>query len=326
MRKKWLSLFLSIALVFCFSSSVLADSLQHQKSNVNIDGETQKQKVLLIMEQLSQLRANQLLQESKSGSVQAISTSNQMEASLESQLESLGVEKLTSEQVRARYTKYSAQPLITPPPSTSKVKWYVLRYDSTRNGVTYNIEELYAQGLNSGTNLAVGANGATLYTNKQILVKNLINIASIYTQKAIGAIPVVNLLPYELLFTNNDNVTNNSHVVTHRSLTTVCFSYVKRSDQSDYYQNLSYSSNMYTLAASHTLAGYNNGQPYSKTTDKTNTVYADNYASSSKAVDYFISTTLTGTSFVSSYTFYNHDKSANLKYNVLTPTAPGQVN
>lgn len=334
MNKKIASVLLSLILTVSFSSISFAaedTSLTDDQHNAQVN-ET-KQKIVEIMEKLNEHRATKLLKETdtqQTGTVQdslnLIGSLDPIELKLEKELRYLGVNTLTNEEVTQRFRDpNSVSPQVSVPPTTSAIKWYEINYSITRNGTTYSLQDLYAQGLNGNTNLAVGANGSTLYTNKQILVKNLTNIASMYAQKAVGAIPIVQWLPYELLFSSNDNVTNNSYVVTHRSLSTVCFTYVKKSGQSDSYQTLGWISNMFTVASSHTLAGYNNGTPYSKTTDKTNTTYADSYASGSKAVDYFTGVSSQTRSFVSSYTFYNHDKSAKLTYYVVNPSFPAQI-
>ncbi|MCM3175568.1 hypothetical protein [Paenibacillus sp. MER 99-2] len=333
MRKRLVSSILSFALLLSFSSTSFASAdISPNEEQLNAQVEANKQQIIETMEKLNEHRANKLLEEAKGESTEAMSSSLQilyqdpLELKLEQDLKKLGVTSLSNDEVNQRFSDPNlVLPQVTVPPSTSAIKWYEINYSITRNGITYNLQDLYAQGLNGNSKLAVGANGSTLYTNKQILVRNVTNIASMYAQKAVGLIPVVQWLPYELLFSSNTNVTNNSHVVTHRSLSTVCFTYVKKSGQSDSYQNLGWISNMFTVASSHTLAGYNNGSPYSETKDKTNTVYADNYASGSRAVDYLTGVSLQTRSFISSYTFYNHDRSAKLTYSVVNPSFPLQI-
>lgn|GEM_PF-7093829 len=150
-------------------------------------------------------------------------------------------------------------------------------------------------------------------------------MASIYSQKGLGLLPVVKWLPYELLFSNNTRVTNNSHVVTYRSLSTVCFAYVKKVGQKDSSQKLSYISNKVVIGSSHTLAGYNDGKPYSKTTDKTNSIYSDKYADVDKEIKSYVNSSNTVFSFVQYYTFYNYDKSAKITEYVLNPSYPSQI-
>ncbi|MDT9721644.1 hypothetical protein QVE09_22330 [Paenibacillus sp. ClWae2A] len=334
MKKRIASVLLSLILTVSFSSVSFAaenTSLTDEQNNAQV--ELTKQKIIEIMGKLNEHRANKLLNEAEGqqtenvlNSFNLIGSQDPIELKLERELRDLGVSTLTNEEVNQRFSDpNSVSPQVSVPPTTSAIKWYEINYSITRSGTTYSLQDLYAQGLNGNSNLAVGANGSTLYTNKQILVKNISNIASMYAQKAVGAIPIVQWLPYELLFSSNDNVTNNSYVVTHRSLSTVCFTYVKKSGQSDSYQSLGWISNMFTVASSHTLAGYNNGTPYSKTTDKTNTTYADSYASGSKAVDFLTGVSSQTRSFVSSYTFYNHDKSAKLTYYVVNPSFPAHI-
>jgi len=326
-KKRLAGFFLSAALMLSFSSISFADNAQ--QSNETID--QNKQQALEVMQKLNEYRANKLLGEAKQdlnggGNNIQLKTMDLTEIGLEAELENLGVKELSIEEVKQQFGNADeVSPLVVAPPSTSHIKWYTIDYTITRSGVTYNLQDLYAQGLDGGSNLAVGANGATLYSNKSVIVKNIANIGSIYAQKVIGLIPVVQWLPYELLFSSNDNVTNNSHVITHRSLSTVCFTYVKKSTDPDSYQTIGWLSNMVSVASSHTLAGYNAGSPYSKSTDKSNTTYADNYASGSNAVDYYSGVSSQTRSYISSYKFYNPDKTLSLTYYVVNPSFPAQI-
>lgn len=138
-------------------------------------------------------------------------------------------------------------------------------------------------------------------------------------------VPIVNFAPWELLYPNNDNVTNNSHVISYRALSTVCFTYVKKKGEDDKYQNMTFRSNTFTLASSHTMIGINNGQPYSKTTDTNQTVYSDFYANGSKALDAYLDVYAPRSSFVKYFNFYNHDKTVELRDYVINPSFPSQI-
>lgn len=144
--------------------------------------------------------------------------------------------------------------------------------------------------------------------------------------QAIGLIPIVQWTPYELLFSSTENVTNNSHVVTYKSLSTVCFSYVKLSNQSDSSQDLSFISNSVSVASSHTLAGFKNGSPYTETTDKpANTISADTYAPLKGAVESYVDIYAPSLSYVSYYRFYNQDKTKSVTEYVINPSFPAQI-
>lgn len=325
MIKKVIPIILCSVMFFTFSSIGFAAN-ENAKDIANLKVEVQKEKIQKTLEELQTSRAKKLLEQEKKDKVDVLELESN-ETSLEKDLEALGVKKLSQKEVKAHFSDkdvITAQTVV--PPSTSAINWYAYNYTYTRNNVSYAVTDLYAQGLNGNSNLAVGANGAVLYSNKEIIVQNITNIASMYVQKAIGLIPVVAWLPYEFLFSSNSNVTNNSHVITHRSLSTVCFNFVKLTGQSDDYQQLTFRSNMITVASSHTLAGYNNGSPYSKTTDRTQTSYADNYSSATYAVNAFIDYSYNPSrSYIDSYKFYNPDRSKSITYYVITPEFPAQI-
>lgn len=326
--KKVSLLLMSILMVLVFASSAMATPAKNTpaQNKHNAAVEAKKEKIKAKFEELGKHRADKLLQAAKNGSDVDPQQQDSTEVQLESDLQELGVSTITPTQAQAIANGGSDVSIqVTVPPSNSNVKWYEIRYTYYTGGTTYAVQELYAQGLAGGTNLAAGQNGVTLYTNKQILVKNVQNIASMYAQKAIGLIPIVEWLPYELLFSDNSQVTNNSHVVTHRSLSTVAFSYVKLDGQSDNSQSLSFISNMVSVASSHTLAGYNNGSPYSKSTDKSNTDYAPNYASPTSAVNAYKDPYAPRQSFISYYRFYNSDQSASLTQYIINPSFPAQI-
>jgi hypothetical protein len=175
----------------------------------------------------------------------------------------------------------------------------------------------------------VARDGATLYTNKQIAINNLKEVGSIYVEKFVGAafslVPLVGWAPWELFFQDNTNVTNNSHVISYGSLSTICFTYVKLAGKDDSWQKLSFVSNTFSIAAGHTLRGIKNGLPFTHSKDTNNTVYAENYSSGYKAVDSYLNTSTQRSSFARYFRFYNHDKTANITAYVLNPSVPTQI-
>lgn len=297
------------------------------QEKANQEVELRKAEINKVMQQLAELRSRKLLDEAKQ------QTSNfgldEIEIELENKLKSLGVNSITPSQAQAIYSKQDLAPNVAVPPSNSNVRWYEIRYSNYRDGAHYELQDLYAQGVGYNTNLVNAANGRTLYENQDIRVNLYSQIAGIYVEKFIGAalqkVPVINWAPWELFFANNDKVSSNSHVITYRSTSTVCFTYVKQGGQNDNYQQLSFVSNMHTISSSHTVAGIDNGRPYSKTTDKDNTVYADAYANGSKAVDSYNNPYAQKTSFVKSFHFHNHDKSKTLSDYLVNPSSPAQI-
>lgn len=244
-------------------------------------------------------------------------------SNVEKELNKLGVTALTPTQVEQIINTPSIKQEV--PRSTIEIKWYSKRYTYTYNGKKYNIQKLYAQGMCGGTGLANGKDGATLYSGTGRVINNLSTIASIYAQKAIGLVPAVQWAPFELLFSNNDNTTSNSHKVTYRSLQTYCYIYVKPHGKPDDYQELCWSSNKVTVASTHVLAGYRNGSPYTKSTDKKNTIKADKYANAYKALARYTDSRQPKFSFVESYTFYNHNKSKYVKQLLTLFELPGMI-
>ena len=157
-----------------------------------------------------------------------------------------------------------------------------------------------------------------------------------YANKLIGAVaalnPITNILPYELFIDIPNGTTvvaMNSDFVSYRMLSTACFSYIKDSGRSDDYLTLSYTSNMFDIASTHVTSGISNpgtanAKPMSKSVNFTNTVYATDYASSTKAVDQFLLLSRT-TSFAKSTIW----KTASGKYSatatIFTPSMPSQI-
>lgn len=332
MKRNLFLAFLSILVVLSGFSQVMAS--QHSNFDTGINTAAQEehnQKVMLekekVLDLLSKLGESQAKAELDKTKVNRVIYSKGLEESyvknLEKQLFDLGVTTLTENEI-ATIQARNITPYVTLPPTTKSVKWYSYKATVNNGGQKYEVQELYAQGLNSNSNLSNGRNGATLYSNQQIAVNNLSTLASIYAQKAIGNVPIVNWTPYELLFSSNSGVTNNSHVITYRSLSTVCFSYVKKSGQSDNYQDLRHVSNMVSIASTNTLAGYRSGKPYTQSKDQTNTSYATNYANFSKAVEAHKNNSI-HRSYISNYTFYNHNRTKSVTQSILKPSFPANI-
>lgn len=291
--------------------------------------EDEKQEVIQLLDELAQYKADSLLDENDLVKTYSLDDDSYV-LELENKLLNLGVTEVSEDELLDLNLKSNLEdgmisPLVSVPSTTNAVKWYSKRYTYTYNGVSYNIQELYAQGNNGNSPLIDGGDGKKIYTNKQIAVSNLKNLASIYAQKAIGLISIVQWTPYELLFSNNSKVVNNSHTVTYRSVGTVCFTYVRKSTQTDSYQQLSFVSNRVSLASTHVLAGVNNGTPYTQTKSFNHTFSASTYAPLEAAVKSFLNVHSQRSSYVSNYKFYNHDKSASLTQYVATPSYPAQV-
>ncbi len=283
----------------------------------------EKQEIIDIMAQLSELRSKNLLQQAITNNKQNRNIDfERKETELEKRLASLGVNRISDTEVRAlmKNTRFDL------PPTTDSIKWYDYDIIVYRDGKRYDVQEVYAQGLDGNSSLALGKDGHIMYSNKKIIVNELKNIASIYAQKAISLIPIVSWLPYELLFVSGDNATINSSNITYRSLSTVCFSYVNEQGKP---QELSFISNTYDIAASHTYAGYKDGKPFADPVSTYNVVYADRYASTSAAVDSYVEICAPSLSFSDTFEFREYDDNGNIlathKVYPITPLYPFQV-
>lgn len=95
--------------------------------------------------------------------------------------------------------------------------------------------------------------------------------------------------------------------------------------QNDAYQKLSYTSNKIDVAESHTLAGVNNGVPYSKSSGQyVYTDYATIYNNVNEAIACYRSN-LHGSSFVSKYVFYNEDKTRSITQSLVRFDYPAEI-
>lgn len=259
------------------------------------------------------------------------------EDSLRLKLSSLGVKELTSNQVQSIASKNLVTPYVTVPGSNSNVRWYEIRYTHTRSGKSYEIQELYAQAVGYRTNLYSSSDGLYLINGGQEQVNLGQALINVYANKLIASVaalnPITNILPYEL-FINIPNGTTviamNSDFVTYRALSTACFSYVKDAGKSDDYLTLSYTSNMFDISATHVTAGISNpGTSSAKPVTSanatfTNSVYATDYASSSKAVDQFLNLSRT-TSYAKATVWRTASGKYTATADIFTPSLPSQI-
>lgn len=326
--KRKISLFLlsTLLLVLTFSSSLYAQEGVNtpEQDQANLETEKRKEEINKVFQELAEVRAAKLLP----GNEMKIASFEDSEVSLEEKLNTLGVNVLSPKEVSNIYREVS--PTAEVPPSNSNVRWYEARYNITRNGVTYALQDLYAQARGHNTNLTSARTGYKLYDNMHYVITGSKEVVKLYSEKAIGhllqKVPVYGWLPWELLIPEGNQRHNNSIVVSHRTLSTVCFTYVKREGQSDSSQSMTFRSNMYTSNASITAVGITDGKGYSKTLDSEKTDYGQYYASGTKALDAYLDTQAQRSSYISSITFQSeHDTTKKLVEYLVTPVNPGQV-
>ncbi|MCM3628814.1 hypothetical protein M3194_15830 [Paenibacillus glycanilyticus] len=328
-----------IIFTLLFSTTVFASSEDQGYDSISPE---QKEEIIQTMGKLTRLKLNELAN-TNSNLIADYSISNignvaETEEALSQHLKDLGARELTSTEVQSitGNEPQGVSPRIVVPGSNSNVKWYEIRYTHTRSGKSYDIQEVYAQGVGYNTNLFKSNDTLYILNTGKEQVNLAQNLFKVYAEKLIGAatslIPVVNILPYEMFVNIPDGsqfIAMNSYYVTYRALTTAVFSYVKDAGKSDTYQSLSYVSSMYEMSATHMAAGIANegtsqAKPVtaaSKATDYS--VYATDYASSSKAVDNYLNLSK-GTSYAKNAVFTS-PAGKTAKAEMLTPGLPSQI-
>lgn len=287
MKKRTLSLFLSLQLLagattFTFQPGINVDARTPQNSAVIAESQKlnkEEAQIATIFQCMSQLNVDsQIHPENTFANTAKI-------AQYDAQLAELGVNEMDPDDVQdlpgnaaQTYSRYT----MTCPSSTQNVKWWDKKETVTYNNVKYSIQLVYAQNLNGKSSLAFGTDSKniTLYKDKNFSVSKIKTLASIYVQKAIGLVPIVQWTPYELLFSESEskNVTCDKHLVTYRGNQTVCFGYAaKASSPKD--QDLALVTNSISVAATQTFAGYKSGRAFTKSHDYSFTSTASKYGS-----------------------------------------------
>lgn len=234
-------------------------------------------------------------------------------------LQKLGITKITPQRAR-EITNNRAIAL------SSNVNFYTSTEVYTYKNKKYSIRKLYAQSKGRGNRLDNGADGKKLYTRQEYLVKDIKYIASIYAQKTIGLIPIVQWMPYELLFADNSNITNQSHTITYRSTQTFCYIYVKPYKEDKSKEELCFTSNKVCVSYSQVLAGYRNVKkkinnkvriyrvPYTVSKDtQSKVIVAKNYGSTQAAVKRYVDLKQPWLSYVEDYSFRGPNRGAATK-------------
>lgn len=248
---------------------------------------------------------------------------------IETQLELLGVEILDSADV-AIYSEgtdtISSRGTVPQPANTNTVKWYsITNSNYSHNSQTYSVKQLIAVGYNPGGLLVTGKNNDPFYTEQEKFANAVSNAFKLYIQKAIGLILIIQWTPYELLFSNTESNIFRSSYITHWCVSSIMFTYVKLSSQSDDEYRLCYFSNRLELAVNAHGASVVDGSPhtYSKQSDLLLT--ADNYASKSAAVDAY-NGLISPYSYIYYYEAQSYDGAYTKRIYVPTPLeGPGQV-
>lgn len=289
---KILSILLSLIVVFLLPSSALqvyaAETLNEQTLQ-------EAAAVDELINELGRLRLC-LLTNEESAENSALAANIQL--TLEEQIQLLEDELLTyhvdildtAEAAELTGEEYSVN--ATVPSTTSSVKWY--SYESTYiyNGTTYHTQRVYAQGLNSSSNLAEINVAYTLYDDKNVAVHEHDSLISIYASKLIGLVPVLGWTPYELLLPSDvvlDGIVSEACSVAYSYIETVCFAYVYPVTAGESSERLSHVSTSISGSASISIAGIENGAAYSYSgISKDFDASATNYASITASIDAYL--------------------------------------
>lgn len=166
--------------------------------------------------------------------------------SIDMQLESLGVEKLTPAEVEERFCNIDgAAPRVSTPVSNN-VTWLSNRTNYTYGGVTYEIQTLTAQPNQNNSNLKVVGNRAIASKNKWSI--GIMNGLTVIGSTLAGEIPgaTLALTVYDTVsgfvsgISKTTEISSAEILYSYSHTTTASFKYVKIKGQSDDSQVLTY--------------------------------------------------------------------------------------
>lgn len=243
---------------------------------------------------------------------------------IENQLFCLGVIELSDLEIQTLQScndeSQNIMPMISIPPSTSNTRWFSNSYYVYRSEGKYEIQDVYAQALTTSSSLGKSIEGV-VQTESQKLINEFKALASVYAQKAIGAVPIISLMPYEMSFGTTKTVQNYETHYRSTLLNQMCFSYVKFETHSS--QRLSLVTNQLQYRIDLNTHWVYNGIIYGDTVIKQGYSASINYASSALAVSNYLGTTICD--FVSGIDIKNYDENITDRITIYCPTAPGLV-
>lgn len=334
--KKVLASFLVFAIMLPLSIPVMAiesNENTNQQNLNNLEVEAEFEKINDILSKMSMAYAIQLRDDITNQTSQDPQNANSVASSIEdyeAELFNLGVSKLTYEEVLEKFpieeSEFSTRDLFEDLPCNDSICWYASPARSYEEGNTrYKLQFLYAQAKSEGTNLAQVYDDY-LYKDPT-LIGALEELAGIYIQKAIGLIPIVQWTPYELLFCDRDETyRSNGQRIMYTALETACFAYVYPESLGEDYVQLTYSSNMFSIAAMEANYGFKDGKPFTKSWDQEITEKADNYAKIQPALEAYENAYADIYSFADPITFTAVGEEYSKTYYPACATAPGHIN
>lgn len=166
--------------------------------------------------------------------------------------------------------------------------WSVVVNRFYYNGLPYTVEHEYVAPDSLQSFLMTAGDGVSIYTGNAE-TSPFSTILNIYGQKAIGAIPGIGWMPYELLLTTN--VSRIEKIVINYTISnTVCYSWVKPYSASDSYYQRAMVTNNPQIQHFFTTRGFdNNGNPLTEPSNvKAYNAPATTYANTYRAVNSYV--------------------------------------
>lgn len=168
-------------------------------------------------------------------------------ASVEQQLEALGVEKMTPSEVKEKYINHGVNTgARVTVPVASNVSWFSGTSNYSYNGKTYTVQTLTAQANDKSSNLKIAGSKAIASSYKW--KAGAMNALSVIGSAAAGEIPGAStvLTVYDMVkgivsgISTTTEISAAEIVYSYAHVTTASFKYVKEQGQSDNYQSLTY--------------------------------------------------------------------------------------
>lgn len=174
--------------------------------------------------------------------------------SIDKQLESLGVEKLTSGEVEKYFSNLSDTTPYVVPPASNNVTWLSSRTDYTYGGITYEIQTLIAQPNQNDSNLKERGNKSISSSYKWNA--GSMDALSVIASSTVGEIPGASLYlsVYDTVrsfisgISKTTEISDAEILYSYSHVSTISFKYVKIKGESDNRQVLTYISSKGTTA------------------------------------------------------------------------------
>lgn len=212
------------------------------------------------------------------------------------------------------------EPMVSVPPSTNNTRWYSNSYYVYRSEGKYEIQDVYAQAMTTSSVIGKSITGI-VQTETEKLINELKALASVYVQKSIGLVKIINLMPYEMSFGGTKTVQDYKTLYRGTLLNKMCFSYVKFETHSS--QRVSLVTNQIHYRIDLNTHWVENGQIKGGAVTKEGYSASTNYLSSTLSVNNYLGTTISD--FVTGIDITNHEEDITDRITIYCPTAPGLI-